>query len=243
MGWIEGSSNLKGIKSILIILLVLFVGVGCSAKRSDSVNSNHKPAVSAEETAFHKDITNKQMAAFEPFFKIENEANIKLKTVCMADYRYMTPKQLYESSDLIVIGRFSKNNGSFVEQNGRILTNADVVAERVIKGNLNGRAISMLFNGGSVPFIDYYNSYDKGSQNKMNIDISTIKPADLVQSYWGKHQAYPFIGKQYLLFLNKTKSENIHCLVSDEYGMLEIKDDMYFDIYANEWKNITELGN
>lgn len=190
---------MKIIKNILVLLLVLFVGVGCSGKQTNG---------------------------FKAFFNIEDEANIKIELTKIADYRLLTPKQLYENVDLIVIGSFMKNNGAFVKQYGRIMTNAGVSVEKVMKGNTNAKKISVVLYGGSVPLLDYYNSYDEGSQKKMNIDLSSIKPTDLVQGYQGKDQAYPFIGKRYLLFFSKMDEENKYFLSSDSFGMLEIKHDM-----------------
>jgi len=222
---------------VLFLTLLLFNEPGYHG-----AYSNSNPTVSTEQPAFRTDITNKQRTTFEPFFKTEDEANIKRKMVCIADYRYMTPKQLYEHSDLIMIGIFLKNNGSYVLQYGRIKTNAEVIVEKVIKGNAYNKNISVEFSGGIVPFLDYYNSFDEGSQKKMNIDISTIKSSDLIQDDWGESQANPFIGKQYLIFLKKADTDNKYGLVNNGYGMLEIKDDMYFDITSKEWKNISELG-
>ena len=232
---------MKIVTNIFVLLLVLLVGAGCSGKRTNISDSNSSPVVTKEQTASVADIESKQTTGFEPFFKIEDESTIKIKLTGFPDYMFATPKQLYKNVDLIVIGSFLKNNGAFVKQYGRIMTNAEVRAEKVMKGNANVKEISAVLYGGSVPLLDYYNSYDEGSQKKMNIDLSSIKPTDLVQGYQGKDQAYPLIGKRYLLFFNKIDEENKYFLSSDSYGMLEIKDDMYFDRITEKWANIAEL--
>ena len=233
---------MKNIAKTLVLFLILILGAGCSQTPANRVYSNSSPAVINEQyvSVNYSEATDGQHASADTFFRTEDESSI-IKLTSIADYRFCTPIQLYENADLVVIGSFTKNNGAFVEEYGRIMTNAEVSVERTIKGELKGNAISLVLYGGSVPFLDYFNSFDEGSQKKMGIEISSIKSSDLVQSYHGEYQAYPVIGRQYLIFLNKMGDEDKYFLGSDAYAMLEIKDETYCNRDTLEWENIADL--
>lgn len=222
---------MKNICIFMIIIFVVFSSFGCSFNSDSASRSSSKSEAS-----------NPQDEKTGSIFGIADDSNIINELTSSSDYIYMLPEQLYDQSDLVVVGRFVSNKGSFVESLGRIKTNTEIMIDKVIKGDSTSDSVKAILNGGVVPFLDYYYTFDEGSQKKMGVDLASVKSTDLIKSFQGLNQSEPLFNKQYLIFLGRTDDTLQFFLGSDSYSMLETKDDKYLDRTTNEWKPISDLG-
>ncbi len=227
---------MKTIAKLIILTFVLFAAAGCSINSTNSTLPAVVPDVSEEQS--EKSSSEKTAA----FFTVEDGSKIVTELTSTGDYLFMTPEQLYKQSDLVVIGRFTGNKGSFVESQGRIKTNAELSVDSILKGESAEKTIQVVLNGGIVPFADYYETFDQGSQEKMGDDIAAIKSSDLVRSFQGLNQTDPLFDHQYLIFLGKMDDGSRYFLGSDAYSMLEVKDGSYLDRTTNEWSLMSKLS-
>lgn len=179
------------------------------------------------------------MTASSLFFAEDPQQKLTLATT--ADYVLMTPQQVSSKADLVVLGQFVKNLGSWVEENGRVYTKGMVRVTNILKGELREREIEVVFNGGVVPLSDYLGSLDEASVKKMGILPQDITDGDTVFDHFGPYQANPALNQPYLFLLNAMEKENTWFLGSDVLSMLSVKDEQYFDKLTKSWSPVRDL--
>lgn len=138
-----------------------------------------------------------------------------------ADYAIGTwPEELYKHADLVIIGKYVKNNKCFAKKLGMIVTESEFKVSKVLKGNYSLPKINLNYYGGTVPLKEYINSlvhsqiikrgYDKLTEAE--IDGKTMENAGLKV----------YSDAEYVIFLSYDETDG-YFVMCDGYGMREVK--------------------
>ncbi|MGE5456576.1 MAG: hypothetical protein ACM3O4_05715 [Ignavibacteriales bacterium] len=157
-----------------------------------------------------------------------NDTNVKTVVYKISknfDILYNQPKDLYNQSQLVVIGNFLNDENTEMTDDSTFITNTTFKIENVLKGNVEDENIKVSYLGGVISVKDY----------SKNISIEVLKAQGL-EKYINdedKYVEFEFYeapvniekGKdndKYLLFLSYDKEKKIYQPYSNGYGILKI---------------------
>lgn len=160
---------------------------------------------------------------------LEN-VDAKYKINYDATYLYVTPDDLYEHSEYVVIVTYKKDLKTFAYSGtGLPTTISNFVVDEVIKGNVGTKEISVAYLGGKITLEEYMKNKTYEQLKKNGIENITKKQAkteyiELVS----EDVAITFKeedNQKYMLFLAYDKENDVYWALANGYGMLKINED------------------
>lgn len=208
-------------KKILILFIIILL-TGCSDEKLENNDSNNiNSKVMGDEIIKNKDIV--------------------YKVTSYADYLYIFPNELYNTSDLIVLGTFKSNIKTYITDYGNVYTMVEFKIEEILNGNEDKKNITVSYKGGIVTLKEFLEVKTKEEIKKYGLE--DINPEGKYVEFVEKDKKIKLDkNKKYLLFLNKDSNEiSDYISVSNGYSILEVIDNKIFDEYTKEYITIDSL--
>lgn len=198
-------------KKILLILFAFVLLTGCTNEELQDNKSN----MEGQEVAYKVNI--------EP------------------DYLYMYPKDLYETSTLVVIASFKSNVKTYMDSSEMAYTIAKFKIENVLKGKETKKNIDIKYMGGSISLKEFL-------ENKTEEQIKKygLENVDATGKYVEFSDPDKLVkldkNKEYVLFLNQDNSgKSDYIAVSNGYSILEVVDGKIYDEKTSSYISIESL--
>lgn len=147
----------------------------------------------------------------------------------IVDYAIGTsPKELYEHSDLVIVGKYVKNNKCWVNDVHQIFTNDEFEVLEVLKGKYNSSKINLTYHGGIVPLNEYVSKLDETLKIKMG--FSELTEDEIKNMTFEESRLKVYKDTEYVIFLSYAQEENCYFVLCDGYGMRELKDGNIYNL-------------
>lgn len=213
---------MMGLSTILVLIaLAIYFNGGVFENGKDKLNS------SSDSESVFTDIND--TGSSKSVYVIAEES----------DYRAIHPKDLYKQADVVIIGNYVTDNSISVGEANKIITESSFNIKEVIKGGnlLNSyNNIDIEYYGGEVSIEDYVDHLDPDQIKKRGYDklteeekrVSKIKYVPYKETLLTNREKDTT--KDYMIFLSYDETNNKYFILSEGYGMREIKeDDMLFN--------------
>ena len=171
----------------------------------------------------------------------ENEKAENLEVVYANDYLYITPQDVINHSDLVVVATLKNRGESYMAADQRAHTVEYYSVEKVLKGSYSQSEIEISRLGGEVPLKEYLKTQDSEQIIKKGLDKYSEKQLNEIKIRFvpeeKKLQSLSESNTKYLLCLVYAPEENRYIALSDDYGILKYKEetDEVFDIDSNNY--------
>lgn len=156
------------------------------------------------------------------------------------DYAIGTwPQELYKHADLVIRGKWIKNNKCWVEDPHMVYTSDKFEVLEVLKEEYSSKEIDITYHGGVVPLKEFVEKLDEASKIKFGFDQFTKQ--EMEGKMWEESSLKVYQDAEYIIFLSydETKEYFVMC---DAYGMRETKGGKIYNITTKKFDtNITDL--
>lgn len=162
-----------------------------------------------------------------------------------SDYKAINPKDLYDLADLVIVGKYSKANKSYVKDAASIVTESTFEVSKVIKGDYSSKNININYYGGKVTLGEYVKTQTKEQLQKKGLsNLSTEQLSrETVELVIENSSVQVSNNEEYIIFLSYDKEDDYYFVLCDGYGMRKLSGNQ--EIYNLDTKTfdtkITEL--
>lgn len=141
-----------------------------------------------------------------------------------SDYKSTKPEDLYKDADLVIEGKYVKDNKCYVTDYSAIVTEAKFEVSKVIKGNYTSKNININYYGGTVSVGEYIKNQTAEQIAKKGIsDLSTAQLSNQTVEYIVEDAKIDANTKDnYIIFLSYNAENNYYFVLSDGYGMRKL---------------------
>lgn len=147
------------------------------------------------------------------------------------DYKSIKPRDLYKEANLVIEGKYVKDNKYYVTDYSAIVTEAKFEVSKVIKGNYTLKNININYYGGTVSVGEYIKNQTVEQIAKKGFsNLSTEQLSNQTVEYIVENAKIDANTKDnYIIFLSYDSENDYYFVLSDGYGMRKLSnnEEMY----------------
>lgn len=160
-----------------------------------------------------------------------------------ADYVWTSEKDLFENSDVVLIGNYKDTINTHYERS-RFITTGCIDIERIIKGSVDSNNISIDYYGGKMSVSEFISVTGKNVAKQYISD--DLSDPIVTERYIGELTTGASVNAQtshkYLIFLSYDPNTSQYFVMADGYGMRKINDEgKAWDIDSQSYVDIEIL--
>jgi hypothetical protein len=157
-----------------------------------------------------------------------------------ADYVSTSVPDLYKGADLVIVGNYVKDKSTYVFENSLIVTKSEFNVKEIKKGSYDKSQIVIDYYGGEMSIGKYMEKLDKETLKKSGYDKLTESEKKEKKIKMEGLQAFanPNKTSDFLIFLSFSKEKNMYFVMSDGYGMREMKNAKAFNVDTKSYEEV-----
>ncbi len=177
-----------------------------------------------------------------PYIDKTNTTNdtkfITYKVGSECDVLWVSPEDLYENAELVVLADYKDDIKSYPSESGMPMTLSNFTVKKVYKGNLKGKTtIAVNYRGGTITLEQYLSSQPQSKIEKMGYDkASEEEKKYTLFEYESSVQDFSFkeTPENYILFLSFYEESNSYYPLSADYGISKVNEKGQMHDYLKE---------
>ncbi len=198
----------------------------------------------------NKSVLSEQNNSDTSFNDDSSDGELVFEISVESDYVSTSADDLYESADVVIVGKYVKDNKTVANDGARITTESVFNIRNVVKNNgeiaKNENKISISYYGGEVNLEEYVNVLSPEQVKKQGLDGLTAqeKKDGKVKYRTSRDELLTNkdkdTTKNYLIFLSYDSSTDTYFVLSEGYGMRQIdENDNVYNIDTGEYESVS----